>query len=50
MSIYFFPANDYALSIPQQQSCEGVISEEELLDAITSFSSGKSPEIDGIEF
>ena len=45
----FFPANyDHLLSVNQQISCEGEILEEEILDAINSFSSGKSPGIDGI--
>lgn len=48
VNIFFPHACDYALSVHQQQSCEGAISEEELLDAINSFSSGKSPGIDGI--
>lgn len=44
-----FPLNNVSvLSTSQQLSCEGEITEQELLEAINSFSSGKSPGIDGI--
>lgn len=45
----YFPLNNVSvLSTSQQLSCEGEITEQELLEAINSFSSGKSPGIDGI--
>lgn len=45
----YFPLNNVSvLSTSQQLSREGEITEQELLEAINSFSSGKSPGIDGI--
>ncbi|KAI8496714.1 hypothetical protein Bbelb_253690 [Branchiostoma belcheri] len=39
---------DKRLSEQQMQACEGLITEDELLNAINSFSNGKSPGRDGI--
>ena len=44
----YFPNNNVKLTSVQKDSCEGHITEEELLDAIKAFKSGKTPELDGI--
>ena len=44
----FFPENAVKLNVTQRASCEGLITEEELLLAINSFQTGKSPGLDGI--
>ena len=44
----FFPNNNVKLTSVQKDSCEGQITEEELLDAIKAFKSGKTPVLDGI--
>lgn len=45
----FFPSDNVPkLSATHQLSCEGEITEQELLEAINSFALGKSPSIDGI--
>ena len=45
----FFPKDNYVLLSPEQKnSCEGLITEKELWEAISSFKDGKSPGLDGI--
>ena len=44
----FFPNNNVKLTSAQKDSCEGQITEEELLDAIKAFKAGKTPGLDGI--
>lgn len=48
-TINSFPENDVRkLSDAERHSCEGPISEEELMEAVKSFQQGKTPGIDGI--
>ena len=44
----FFLNNNVILTSVQKDSCEGQITEEELLDAIGAFKGGKTPGLDGI--
>jgi hypothetical protein len=44
----FFPNNNVILTSVQKDSCEGQITEEELLEAIGAFKAGKTPGLDGI--
>jgi hypothetical protein len=44
----FLSINNIKLTAIQKDLCEGQITEEELLDAIKAFKSGKSPGLDGI--
>ena len=44
----FFPINNVKLTSVQKDSCEGQITEEELLDAIKASKAGKTPGLDGI--
>ena len=44
----FFPINNVKLTSVQKDSCEGQITEEEILDAIKAVKSGKTPGLDGI--
>ena len=44
----FFPINNVKLTSVQKDSCEGQITEEELLDAIKAFKAVKTPGLDGI--
>jgi hypothetical protein len=44
----FFLNNKVKLTSVQKDSCEGQITEEELLDAIKAFKSGTTPGLNGI--
>ena len=44
----FFPNNIIKLTCVQKDSCEGPITEEELLEAIGAFKDGKTPGLNGI--
>jgi hypothetical protein len=41
----FFSINNVKLTAIQKDSCEGEITEEELIDAVKAFKSGKTPGI-----
>jgi hypothetical protein len=44
----FFSVNNVKLTAVQKDSCEGEITEEELLGAIKAFKAGKTQRLDGI--
>ena len=43
-----FPINNVKLTCVQKDSCDGQITEKELLDSIKAFKSRKTPGLDGI--